>query len=511
MTIYMEERLEHILCKFCNKPTAMYVCLECNSLFCETCAHMEVSNYYFCSVCFSSDIRKLRRINKDITKLFCGNCGSSKIKEGKQKLELCPACESKKYEHIYTHQRNLFMKYREFCEKLNLALEESQRFVKSLGEYRDLVLKLRSQGYFTFPLLEKTLLEAYSSFDNIEKQLIERESLYLSALRRYMMDFLNKKQIQPYLFKNYKEKLERIDEAYTVYKTGVDRLFDGFENSFEEIESTLKCIEENKEQFEERKEVLRLGLKEKPLCNLPDITCKLNRSSFPIKTGRGQLFFTNYRLIFTANKGLVSKNPVKLFELPLSKIIGCSIHERKFSKKLLLKTTKGLISFSGDMNSLKEFVQHIKCMKEWAQNCAKEDIIEDLKRCTITLSEIKRKTDRDIQELLENKHTKMFDVGLRPRLRFRDRIHGVISPIGPIGPIGPSLHPRVGPVPPHVAKEIERLEREIHSIEKTIELLDTKFKSGGIPKEYYLQKYRTLTAELYQLKTQLDELNGEKR
>jgi hypothetical protein len=400
------------------------------------------------------------------------------------------------------------MKYREFCEKLNLALEESQRFVKSLGEYRDLILKLRSQGYFTFPLLEKNLLEAYSSFGNIETQLIERESIYLSFLRRYMMDFLNKKQILPFLFKNYKEKLERIDEACSVYKTSVDKLFEGFENSFGEIESTLKSLEENKEQFEERKEVLSLGLKEKPICNLPDIACKLNRSSFPVKTGRGHLFFTNYRLVFIANKGLVSKNSVKLFELPISKIVGCSIRKRKFSKKLLLKTTKGLISFSGDMNTLKEFVQHIKCMKEWEQNCAKEDIIEELKRCTITLSEIKRKTDRDIQELLENKHTKMFDVSLRPRLRFRDKIYGTISPLGPIGP---NIRPRVGPVPSHVAEEIERLKREIHSIEKTIELLDAKFKSGGIPKEYYLQKYRTLTAESYQLKTQLDELSGVKR
>jgi hypothetical protein len=160
------------------------------------------------------------------------------------------------------------------------------------------------------------------------------------------------------------------------------------------------------------------------------------------------------------------------------------------------------------MNTLKEFVQHIKCMKEWEQNCAKEDVIEELKRCTITLSEIKRKTDRDIQELLENKHTKMFDVSLRPRLRFRDKIYGTISPLGPIGP---NIRPRVGPVPSHLVEEIERLKREIHSIEKTIELLDAKFKSGGIPKEYYLQKYRTLTAELYQLKTQLDELSGVKR
>jgi len=506
MTIYMEERLEHILCKFCNKPTALHVCLECNSLFCESCAHMEVSNYYFCSICFSSDIRKLRRINKDITKLFCGNCGSSKVKEGKQKLQLCPACESKKFEHIYTHQRNLFLKYREFGEKLNLALEESQKFVKSLGEYRDLVLKLRSQGYFTFPFLEKNLLEAYSSFDNIEKQLIERESLYLSILRQYMMEFLNKKQIHPYLFKNYKEKLERIDAAYIVYKTGVDKLFDGFENSFEEIESTLKSLEENKEQFEERKEVLRLGLKEKPICNLPEITCKLNRSSFPVKTGRGHLFFTNYRLVFTANRGLMSKNSVKLFELPISKIVGCAIRERKFSKKLHLKTTKGLISFSGDMNALKEFEKHVKFMKEWQQNCVKEDIIEDLKRCKITLSEIKRKTDRDIQELLENKHTKMFDVALRPR--FRDRIYGAI---GPLGPMGPRMRPRIRRVPSHVAKKIERLRREKHSILKTIETLEAKFKSGGIPKEFYLQKYRNLTAELYQIDTQLDELNSIER
>lgn len=500
MAIYMEERLERILCKFCNKPTAFHVCLECNSLFCENCAHMEVSNYYFCSLCFSSDITKLRKINKDITKLFCRGCGSSKIKEGKQKLQLCPACESKKFEHIYTHQRNLFLKYREFSEKLNLALEESQKFVKSLGEYRDLVLNLRGQGYFTYPILEKKLLEAYSSFSNIEKQLIERESLYLNILRQHVMDFLNKKQIHPYLFKKYKDKLEGIDAAYTVYKTGVDKLFDGFDNSFEELESKLKSLEDNKEQFEERKEVLELGLKEKPICNLPEITCKLNRSSFPVKTGRGHLFFTNFRLVFTASKGLMSKNSIKLFELPISKIVGCSIRKRKFSKKLLLKTTKGLISFSGNMNALKEFVKHVKCMKEWEQNCVKEDLIEDLKRSEITLSEIKRKTDRDIQELLENKYTKTFPVVVRPR--FRDGIYGAM---------GPRMRPRLRRRPSHMAKEIEELKREKYSLLKTIEALEAKFKSGGIPKEFYLQKYRTLTKELYQIDTKLDELNGTER
>jgi hypothetical protein len=459
---------------------------------------MEVSNYYFCSLCFSSDIAKLRRINKDITKLYCRNCGSSKIKEGKQKLQLCPACESRKFEHIYTHQRNLFMSYREYGERLNLALEEAQRFIKSLGKYRDHVLDLRSQGYFTYPIIEKQLLEAYSSFSNIEKQLIERESQYLYILRQFIMDFTNKNQIHPYLFKNYMEKLERIDAAFTVYKTGVEKLFDGFDKSFNDIESNLNSLEENKEQFEEQKEVLRIGLKEKPLCNLPGITCKLNRSSLPVKTGRGHLFFTNFRLFFVANKGLVSKNAVKLFEIPISKIVGCSIHKRKFSKKLLLKTTKGLVSFSGNMNLLKEFVKHIKCMKEWDLNCAKEDLIEDLKRSEITLSEIKRKTDKDIQELLETtKRSKMFPVVLRPR--FHDRAYG---------PIGPRMRPRVRRMPSRFEKEIEELKREKHSILRTIEALEAKFKSGGIPKEFYLQKYRNLTAELYQIDTKLDELNG---
>ncbi|MHA2061829.1 MAG: hypothetical protein ACW963_06025, partial [Candidatus Sifarchaeia archaeon] len=59
-----------------------------------------------------------------------------------------------------------------------------------------------------------------------------------------------------------------------------------------------------------------------------------------------------------------------------------------------------------------------------------------------------------------------------------------------------------------MTKEIEELKREKYSVLKTIEALEAKFKSGGIPKEFYLQKYRTLTRELHQIDTKLDELNG---
>jgi len=495
----MEVQAERILCAFCKKPMALYFCLECKSLFCENCAHIEVRDYNFCGECHSTDLRELkeRKGDQETIKVVCLDCRSAQIKTGKKKTQLCPACEKKSFKNISKYQHYLHMQYYEFCKQLLIALDLLYPFVKKMDWYRDRVLTLRDQGYFIYPLLESKLLEAYLSFDTIKQKALERESHYLSNLRQYVLEFLKKKQINPYKFKEYMEKLETIELESSLYRRSINKLLERYTELFAELEGPLNILDFYRERFENWKEVLNLSMKEVPLCNLPEIDCTGSSSSLSLKTGRGHLFFTNKRIIFVGKKGLVSKAATKFFELPISKIVDCKVDKGILSRKALLKTMNGTVKFSGDKKILTTLVKYIDFMKDWKNHCVRENHIEDLRRCEVSLADIKRKVDRDIQGLLPSKYHQLFTV----RPRFRARSKRVIRP---------RIIPRIRNQSnnPALLKKIDALKREKYALLRTIEALEAKFRSGGIPKEFYLQKYRTLTGELYQVDTKLDELNG---
>ncbi|MFX1519689.1 MAG: hypothetical protein ACFFCD_07200 [Promethearchaeota archaeon] len=500
MASYMELQEERVICSFCNKPTASYFCLGCKSLFCENCAHIEVRDYNFCGECHSTDLRELKekKDDQETLKVVCLNCKSSKIKKGKKRTQLCPACGKRNFENIVKFQRYLYTQYREFCKQLTIALDILSLFVKKIDWYRDLVLALREQGYYIYPFLEEKLLKVYLSFDAIKKKVLERESHYVSILRKYVLDFLNKKQISPYMFKKYMEKLETIELEYTLYRRGIDNLLENFPELFAELEASLNILDFYRERFEKWKDVLNLSLKELPLCNLPEVDCTGSSSSLLVKTGRGHLFFTNQRLIFVGKTGFVSKSPTKLFELPISKIVGCNLRKGLLSRKALLKTMNGTVKFSGNKKVLVTLVKYVDFLKGWKKHCVSENLTEDLRRCEISLSDIKRKIDGDVQGLLYSRYPQ-FSTMMKPRLRVRsERIET------------PTVIPR-SKQNQALLKKIEELKREKYALLKTIAVLEAKFKAARIPKEFYLHEIRTLTGELYAIDTQLDKLNGHER
>jgi hypothetical protein len=494
---YIEVQEERVICSFCNKPTALFFCKNCKLLFCENCAHIEVRDYNFCGECHSTDLRELKekKDDQETLKVVCLNCKSSQIKKGKKKTQLCPACGKRNFENIAKFQYYLYTQYREFCKQLTIALDILSSFVKKLDLYRDRILALREQGYFIYPFLEETLLQAYLSFDAIKQKVLERECHYVSTLRKYVLNFLNKKQISPYMFKEYMEKLETIELEYTLYKRGIDNLLENFTGLFAELEASLNILDFYRERFEKWKDVLNLSLKEVPLCNLSEVDCTGSSSSLSVKTGRGHLFFTNQRLIFAGKKGFVSKLATKFFELPISKIVGCTLHKGLLSRKALLKTVNGTVKFSGDKKVLATLVKYVAFMKAWKKHCASENLTEDLRRCEVSLSDIKRKIDGDIQKLLYSKYPQ-FSTVVKPRFRGR-------SERGETPAVTPRLKQNQA-----LLKKIESLKREKYALLRTIAALEAKFKAARIPKEFYLHEIRTLTGELYAIDTQLDKLNG---
>ncbi len=499
---YMEEQEERILCTFCKKPRALYFCLECKSLFCENCAHIEVRNYNFCSECYSTDLRELKekRDYQETLKVICLDCRSSKIKTGKKKTQLCPACEKKSFENISKYQNYLYTQYQEFGKQVMIALDILYPFVKKMDWYRDRVLALRKQGYVIYPFLEEKLLEAYLAFDIIKQKVLERESHYLSILRQYVLDFSNKKQINPYKFKEYMEKLETIELENSLYRRSIDKFLERYIELFAELEGSLNILDFYRERFEDWKDILNLMLKEVPFCTLPEIDCTGSSSSLQVKTGRGHLFFTNKRIICVGKRGLVSKSAIRFFELPISKIVDCKVDKGILSRKALLKTMNGTVKFSGDKKTLATLVKHVEFIKDWKRHCVRESLTEDLRRCAVSLADIKRKVDGDIQGLLHSRYPQLFTV--RPRFLIRSQ-RGIRPRLIP-GIRNKSMNPAL-------LKKIDALRREKYALLRTIEALEVKFKAARIPKEFYLNEIRSLTGELYAIDTKLDELNGTQR
>lgn len=493
---------ERFMCPFCREAEVAYYCEECKNSFCSKCAREKKEEYLFCGSCGSKEINPEENKN---SKKGCQDCGSIYIRKGIKKWKLCPNCNSSMVKTIPDKANELQKAFNESINALIYGYELLKDFSRRLKETRSKLVFLRRRGYVHYPKMEETLVFLFQEIVSIKKKVEARAQQVMNVALAQTIDFSYPENWNPRNFPQIQTAIDRITADIHEYKTYAKELLTLPEKNLDSVNSTIKLLNFHLKLFEEHREKINLEISEKPVSAIPRV--KYVGSTFlSLDSSTGILLFTDKRLIFLREKGMLNKSYLKHFEFPLKSLqIG---KQGSIRKKILFESQQGDIKFSAPKNTLEAIEKYAELAKTFDKNSLKDkNQTTKLENLEITLDDLKKELTKKIQHI------------------YAPRIKEPTQELTPKHPT-PSETIKVFQRPPDRRvvypnnfqtpsveewrkKEISYWKGKKYSNEQLLKKVEELWHRAEISAEEYFKRIKSINEELYLINKKLDELGAD--
>lgn len=492
---------ERFKCPFCREKEVAYYCEECKNSFCSKCAQERKEEYFFCGSCGSREISLEE--NKNL-KRGCQDCGSIYIRKGIKKWKLCPNCNSSLVKTIPEKALELKNSINESVNALLYGYELLKNFSRKLKETRSKLVFLRHRGYIHYPKMEETLLFLFQEVIPIKRKVEARAQQVLNVVQAQLIDFSNPENWSPHNFPQIQTAIDRISADINEYKTYSKELLALPEKDLDSINSTIKLLNHHLKLFEEHREKINLDIGEKPVAAIPGV--KYVGSSFlSLDSSNGILLFTDKRLIFLREKGMLHKSYLKHFEFPLKLLqIG---KEGTIRKKVFFESLQGDLKFTAPKNILEAIPKYAELAKNFDKNSLKDkNQTTKLESQEIILDDLKKELTRKIRSIFAPRIKEPIpEPTTKPPIPKETIRTFQRYPERPI--TYDNFHT------PQVAewrkKEIAYWKSKKYSNEQLLKKVEELWHRAEISAEEYFKRIKSIKEELYLINMKLEELGAQ--
>nr|MDO8076610.1 hypothetical protein [Candidatus Freyarchaeota archaeon] len=491
--------LERSKCTFCNEAEAAYYCEECKASFCLRCALEKKEEYSLCGSCGSIEIRQVKDKNSKIVQK-CQNCGSTNVRIGLKKWKMCPNCNSTLVKSILDKRLELKKAFSKHVGELIYGYELLKDFLRRLRDTRKRLIFLRHRGYLHYPKMEEIIASLFQEIISIKRKVEARAQQVLNVIHAQLVDFSHPDNWSPRDFPQIQTSIERITADINEYKKYVKELLSLPEKNLETVTSTVKLLSSHWKLFEEHREKVDLDIGEKPVAAIPGV--KYVGSSFlNLEKCNGVLLFTDKRLIFVREKGLLNKSYIKHFEFPI-RAFRCGV-EGSLRKRIVFNSPQGDLKFSAPKNTLEAVERYAELARNFDQNSVKDkNLTRRLESLDVALTDLKRDLNSKIQSVFKPRVRE-------PSLETVSTTHSsLVGKVPPMRANGLPRHQRVQISRDELQRKILLLKKEKFSIEQLLKKVERLWQSGDISVEEYLKRLKNLNGELYMIDQKLKELGA---
>ncbi|MEM3586076.1 MAG: B-box zinc finger protein [Candidatus Jordarchaeaceae archaeon] len=490
---------ERFRCPFCREAEVAYYCEECKTSFCNTCAQEKKEEYLFCGSCGSKEINPEENKN---SKRGCQSCGSIYIRTGIRKWKLCPNCNSSIVKTVTDKAIELKKAVVDSINSLIYGYELLKDFLRRLKEARSRLVFLRRRRFIHYPKMEEMLLSLFQEIVSIKRRIEARAQQVLNVVQAQLIDFSYTENWSPSLFPQIQTAVDRISADINEYKLYSKELLATPEKNLGAINSTIKLLNFHLNLFEEHREKINLEISEKPVAAIPGV--KYTGSSFlSLESSTGILFFTDKRLIFLREKGMLKKSYLKHFDFPLKLFkIG---KEGSIRKKVSFEGLQGDIKFSAPKNILEAIEKYAELAKNFDKNSIKDkDQITKLENIEVTLEDLKKELNKKIRSVFTPK-VKEPAPELRPKPPVPNAANIAFQKPPERRVTYTSTFPNTSTAE-WKKSEIAYWKSKKYSNEQLLKKVEELWHRAEISAEEYFKRIKSINEELYLINKKLDEL-----
>jgi len=442
-----------------------------------------------------------------------------KTQEATKKIKLCPSCRSDNILSI-AEKKSTFIKHvRDSVVKLRLGYEELSNFINRIDKIKNVVFKLRTNGYLHEFSIEKTVFELLNTIPIIKDKVMLKIKQDYELLKHQLKNFSNFHTITPQRFPAIDASLEQVIETAVSHAKFLDETFNPLSKKLNIISEKLKAINFFKKIFDEYKENLILLPGELPVCAFKNIKFK-KFSGSDIDSSKGTLFFTDRRIIFYIKKGFIFKKAEKLFGFIFEGLESVTIKGR-FFKRIHFLLEDGELVFSGKGEILKAISSYFNIAINFEKYRVSEKVATKLSVKNLeNLLNLKNQIETYITNLLNFQTTHPQDSYYRPSNRqeyvpntrqvnnelFRN-LRGATSNQNQPRNAGMSMFD----TEPNSNDTLLKYEQDKIRLENTMANLERQYNNGFIPSEDFLNSYRINQDVLINLKVKINELKKNKQ
>nr|MDO8081547.1 hypothetical protein [Candidatus Freyarchaeota archaeon] len=389
-------------------------------------------------------------------------------------------------------------------ENINVLIygyELLKDFSRRLKETRSKLVFLRHRGYIHYPKMEETLFSLFQEIVSIKKKVEARAQQVLNVVQAQLIDFSYPDNWSPHNFPQIQTAIDRISADVNEYKIYAKELLALPEKNLDSIISTVKLLNFHFKFFEEHREKIDLEISEKPVAAIPGV--KYVGSSFlSLEASIGILLFTDKRLIFVREKGMLNKSYLKHFEFPLKSFqIG---KEGSVRKKVFFESLQGDMKFSAPKNILEAIEKYAELAKNFDKNSIKDkNQTTKLESLEITLDDLKKELTQKIQSIFAPR-VKEPRQELTPKLPIPDETNRAFQRSPNRWVVYNNF--QTPSVEELRKKEISYWKSKKYSDEQLLKKVEELWHRAEISAEEYFKRIKSINEELYIINKKLNEL-----